>query len=314
MKKPITTPIRSGARPLRRANIDRFLHATGSKVAYNGTQEQILLQKWVSLFLQGFGIGSDYRRTGYPKLPGAGAVERKRAQRTKTLKIQHDMIRSIFSNTYSVRRRCSRCSENAGCSGRRHGRRRREMTFLGGDNRSECSRRRPKDISFFPPPAWDRLGDCRRRPQRLVDRRVSAFDGDDNNGRTTPHRTSLAMETPIAARHSTPHGARRCGQTRKQAGLTPKSKTSRRRKLADIAGRPSPSQRHHEQRREAAVDEGATRDCWAKRPKRRSSSSRTTQYSPNALARSASAWSARRLQGVGSVEQMDGNTVRACRW
>lgn len=51
------------------ANIDRFLHAAGSKVAYDGTLEQIILQKWVSLFMQGFESWCDYRRTGYPNLP-----------------------------------------------------------------------------------------------------------------------------------------------------------------------------------------------------------------------------------------------------
>ena len=68
-EKAITNSIRQWSPTISDANIDRFLHATGSKVAYNGTQEQILLQKWVSLFLQGFESWCDYRRTGYPKLP-----------------------------------------------------------------------------------------------------------------------------------------------------------------------------------------------------------------------------------------------------
>ena len=50
-------------------NIDRFLHAAGSKAAYDGTLEQVILQKWVSLFMQGFESWCDYRRTGYPRLP-----------------------------------------------------------------------------------------------------------------------------------------------------------------------------------------------------------------------------------------------------
>lgn len=68
-EKAITNSIRQWSPTISDANIDRFLHATGSKVAYNGTQEQIILQKWVSLFLQGFESWCDYRRTGYPKLP-----------------------------------------------------------------------------------------------------------------------------------------------------------------------------------------------------------------------------------------------------
>lgn len=51
------------------ANIDRFLHAEGSKAAYDGTLERVILQKWVSLFMQGFESWCDYRRTGYPQLP-----------------------------------------------------------------------------------------------------------------------------------------------------------------------------------------------------------------------------------------------------
>ena len=65
----ITNSIRQWSPAISDANIDRFLHGTGSKVAYNGTLEQILLQKWVSLFLQGFESWCDYRRTGYPQLP-----------------------------------------------------------------------------------------------------------------------------------------------------------------------------------------------------------------------------------------------------
>lgn len=49
------------------ANIDRFL--SGPEVAFDGTLERIINQKWTSLFLQGFESWCDYRRTGYPRLP-----------------------------------------------------------------------------------------------------------------------------------------------------------------------------------------------------------------------------------------------------
>ncbi|WP_295937989.1 SusD/RagB family nutrient-binding outer membrane lipoprotein [uncultured Alistipes sp.] len=68
-EQAITNSIRQWNPAISDANIDRFLHAVGSKVGYNGTLEQIILQKWVSLFLQGFESWCDYRRTGYPQLP-----------------------------------------------------------------------------------------------------------------------------------------------------------------------------------------------------------------------------------------------------
>ncbi len=68
-EKAVTNSIRQWNPSISDANIDRFLHGAGSKVAYNGTQEQIIRQKWVSLFLQGFEAWCDYRRTGYPSLP-----------------------------------------------------------------------------------------------------------------------------------------------------------------------------------------------------------------------------------------------------
>jgi hypothetical protein len=36
--------------------------------AYDGTLEQIMTQKWVALFLDGWEAFADYRRTGYPQL------------------------------------------------------------------------------------------------------------------------------------------------------------------------------------------------------------------------------------------------------
>ena len=68
-EQAITCSIRQWNPSISDTNIDRFLHGTGSQVTYNGTQEQIILQKWVSLFMQGFESWCDYRRTGYPQLP-----------------------------------------------------------------------------------------------------------------------------------------------------------------------------------------------------------------------------------------------------
>ena len=50
------------------ADIDKFIHGADSKVAYDGTLERIIDQKWVSLFMQGFESWCDYRRTGFPRL------------------------------------------------------------------------------------------------------------------------------------------------------------------------------------------------------------------------------------------------------
>ena len=68
-EQAIACSIRQWLPSISDTNIDRFLHAAGSKVTYDGTLEQIILQKWVSLFMQGFESWCDYRRTGYPLLP-----------------------------------------------------------------------------------------------------------------------------------------------------------------------------------------------------------------------------------------------------
>lgn len=48
------------------ADIDKFL--LGEQIQYAGTVEQIIGQKWLSLFMQGFESWNDYRRTGFPRL------------------------------------------------------------------------------------------------------------------------------------------------------------------------------------------------------------------------------------------------------
>jgi len=49
--------------------IQIFINGPSSEVAYNGTLERIIEQKYVSLFFMGFESWCDYRRTGYPQLP-----------------------------------------------------------------------------------------------------------------------------------------------------------------------------------------------------------------------------------------------------
>ena len=68
-EQAVTNSIRQWNPSISDANIDRFLHGTGSKAAYDGTLERIIQQKWVSVFMQGFEAWCDYRRTGYPQLP-----------------------------------------------------------------------------------------------------------------------------------------------------------------------------------------------------------------------------------------------------
>lgn len=50
------------------SDIDKFLHGAGSTVEYDGTLAQLMEQKWLSLFMQGFESWCDYRRTGLPAL------------------------------------------------------------------------------------------------------------------------------------------------------------------------------------------------------------------------------------------------------
>lgn len=46
-----------------------------AKVAYDGTERQLFTQKYIALFGLGFDAWSEYRRTGYPKLPvGSGTL------------------------------------------------------------------------------------------------------------------------------------------------------------------------------------------------------------------------------------------------
>lgn len=64
----ITSSLRQWDPTLTDADIDKFIHAAGSTVAFDGTLEQIIDQKWLALFMQGFESWNDYRRTGYPRL------------------------------------------------------------------------------------------------------------------------------------------------------------------------------------------------------------------------------------------------------
>lgn len=53
------------------ATINAFL----KKVEYDGTERQLITQKYIALFGLGFDAWSEYRRTGYPKLPiGSGTL------------------------------------------------------------------------------------------------------------------------------------------------------------------------------------------------------------------------------------------------
>ncbi len=49
--------------------IQIFINGPSSGVAYNGSLQRIIEQKYISLFFMGFESWCDYRRTGYPELP-----------------------------------------------------------------------------------------------------------------------------------------------------------------------------------------------------------------------------------------------------